>query len=127
MVQKHLICPQRKRKVPNQFSWLDHRLVRQRYIDRLSHRACALYLFLVTVSDAQGISYYSDRTLSQRLAIDDLAEVRGELVNSDLIAYKKPLYQVLSLEVVPPTSFRPSNGRIESLGQILKQIREGAS
>lgn len=129
MVQKHLICPQRKRKVPQQFSWLDHRLVRDHHIDRLSHRACALYLFLVTVADARGLSYYSNRSLSQRLAIDEhgLSEARRELVQCDLIAYKKPLYQVLSLEVAPHTSLRPSNGRIESLGQIFKQIREGAS
>ena len=128
MVQKHLLCPQRERKVPKQFSWLDHRLVRDHHIDRLSHRACALYLFLVTVADARGLSYYSDRALSQRLAIDEhgLSEARRELVRCDLIAYKKPLYQVLSLDVVPNTNFRQSNGRIESLGQILKQIREGA-
>jgi len=37
MVQKHLICPQRIRKIPKQFSWLDHRLVRDHYIDRCSH------------------------------------------------------------------------------------------
>ena len=112
MVQKHLLCPQRKRKVPKQFSWLDHRLVREHYIDRLSHRACALYLFLVTVADARGLSYYSDRTLSQRLAINghDLPEARRELVRCDLIAYQKPLYQVLSLDVVPHTSFRQSAG-----------------
>lgn len=127
MVQKHPICPQRKRKVPKQFSWLDHRLVREHYIDRLSHRASALYLFLVTVADAGGLSYYSDRTLSQRLAIDEhgLSEARLELVNNDLIAYKKPLYQVLSLDVVPHGT-RQSNGRIESLGQILKQTQEVA-
>jgi hypothetical protein len=40
------------RHVPRQFSWVDQRLVRERYIDRLSHEACALYLFLVTVADA---------------------------------------------------------------------------
>jgi hypothetical protein len=81
------------------------------------------------VADAGGLSYYSDRTLSQRLTIDghSLPEARRELVRCDLIAYKKPLYQVLSLDAVPHTSFRPSTGRIESLGQILKQIREGAS
>jgi hypothetical protein len=55
--------------VPQQFSWVDQRLVRERYVDRLSHEACALYLFLVTVADAQGLSYYADRSLSQRLSL----------------------------------------------------------
>jgi hypothetical protein len=41
--------------VPSQFSWIDQRLVRERYIDQLSPHACALYLFLVTVADAQGL------------------------------------------------------------------------
>ena len=31
---------------------MDQRLVRERYIDQLSHEACALYLLLVTVADA---------------------------------------------------------------------------
>src|SRR5437660_6442778 len=51
------------RKVPSQFSWVDQRLVRERYIDQLSPEACALYLFLVTVADAQGLSYYAERSL----------------------------------------------------------------
>ena len=46
----------RLRKVPKQFSWVDQRLVRERYIDQLSHQACALYLFLLTVADAQGLN-----------------------------------------------------------------------
>lgn len=57
MVQKHPLCPDRIRKVPKQFSWIDQRLVRDRHIDRCSHRAAALYLFLVTVADAQGLSH----------------------------------------------------------------------
>ncbi len=129
MVQKHPICHERIRKVPKQFSWLDHRLVRDHYIDRLSHRAAALYLFLVTVADAQGLSYYSDHTLSQRIAMDEniLAQTRQELIHTDLIAYKKPLYQVLSLDVAPRRSFKKSNGRLQSLGQIFKQIQEDVS
>jgi len=43
------------RQVPDQFSWRDHRLVREYRIDHLSHRASALYLFLVTVSDNRGL------------------------------------------------------------------------
>ena len=60
MVQKRLLCPERVRKIPKQFSWIDQRLVREGHIERLSHRATALYLFLVTVADARGLSYYSD-------------------------------------------------------------------
>ena len=88
------------RQVPDQFSWVDHRLVRERYIDYISHRAAALYLFLVTVSDAKGLSYYGDETLQKRLCMDNtrLSDARDALVQQRLIAYKKPLYQVLALD-----------------------------
>ena len=91
------------RKVPTQFSWLDHRLVRERYIDQLSHQACALYLFLVTVADAQGLSYYADPSLCQRLSMTcpELHQARQALMTLGLIAYQRPLYQVLALDADP--------------------------
>ena len=55
---KRLLLPQRLRQVPEQFSWIDHALVQRHLIDRCDARAAALYLFLVTVADAQGLSYY---------------------------------------------------------------------
>ncbi|RLC55179.1 MAG: hypothetical protein DRH89_08200 [Candidatus Cloacimonadota bacterium] len=127
MVQKHLICPQRIRKIPKQFSWLDHRLVRDHYIDRCSHSAAALYLFLVTVADAQGLSYYSDLVISQRLDMDTntLAQTRKELIRIGLIAYQKPLYQVLALDILIEATNRYP-GQLQSLAQIFKQIGEGA-
>ena len=128
MVEKHLICPQRIRKIPKQFSWLDHRLVRDHYIDRCSHSAAALYLFLVTVADAQGLSYYSDRVISERLDMDanTLAQVRQELIRIGLIAYQKPLYQVLALDT-PTKATNRYPAQLQSLAQIFKQIGEGAS
>jgi hypothetical protein len=59
MTRKFPICPDRIRSIPEQFSWVDHRLVRDRHIECLSHEAAMLNLFLVTVSDSQGLSYYS--------------------------------------------------------------------
>jgi hypothetical protein len=123
MVTKPPICPDRIRKTPKQFSWLDHCLVSDHYIDRCTHAAAALYLFLVTVADARGMSYYSTRTLSQRLAMEErtLIQARAELVNIGLIAYRKPLYQVLSIDAEP---FRPT-GPLQSVEQIFKRIGEG--
>jgi hypothetical protein len=73
--------------------------VRERYIDQLTHPACALYLFLVTVADAQGLSFYADRSLCQRLAMtgNALHQARQALIQLGLIAYRRPLYQVLAL------------------------------
>ena len=128
MVRKHLIYPQRIRKLPKHFSWLDHRLVSDHYIDHLSHPAANLYLFLVTVADAQGLSYYSDRVISQRLDMDGntLAQTRHDLIHIGLIAYQKPLYQVLALDT-PAEASKKYPGQLQSLAQIFKQIGEGAS
>jgi hypothetical protein len=91
------------RTVPRQFSWVDQRLVRERYIDQLSHKACALYLFLVTVADAQGLSYYADPSLCQRLSMTgtELHQARQALITRGLVAYQRPLYQVLALDAAP--------------------------
>jgi hypothetical protein len=115
------------RKVPEQFSWVDHRLVRERYIDRLSNGAAALYLFLVTVSDAQGLSYYGDASLQKRLSMNEdmLSKAREALIEQRLIAFRRPLYQVLALdhrrEPVATT------GEPCSMGQILRQMMGGGA
>lgn len=102
-MHKYPISSAKLRRVPSQFSWIDQRLVRERYIDQLSHPACALYLFLVTVADAQGLSFYADRSLSERLDMTDqhLHQARVALIKLDLIAYRPPLYQVLALDAEP--------------------------
>ena len=38
---------------------------------RLRHEAAALYLFLITVADCQGLSYYAEASLCERLVIQD--------------------------------------------------------
>jgi len=99
MTRKTPLCPDQIRTIPEQFSWVDHRLVRDRHIELLSVEACALYLFLVTVADSQGLSYYSEFSLCERLAMDapTLTAARACLRKAGLVAYKKPLYQVLAL------------------------------
>jgi hypothetical protein len=105
MTIKRVLWPQRIRRIPAQFSWLDHRLVRDRHIERCDAPGCALYLFLVTVADAQGLSYYSDASIAKRLSMEParLDAARADLVRLGLIAYEPPLYQVLALDapVVP--------------------------
>jgi hypothetical protein len=100
MTHKFPICPHRIRSIPEQFSWVDHRLVRDHHIELVSHEAAALYLFLITVADCQGLSYYADASLCERLAMDaaTLVSARACLLNYRLVAYKRPLYQVLALD-----------------------------
>ena len=100
---KRVICSERVRKIPTQFSWVDQRLVRERHIERCDAHAAALYLFLVTVADAQGLSYYSDASLGRSLSMDPvrLSKARDDLIRAGLIAYQRPLYQVLALDSPP--------------------------
>src|SRR5215472_15921049 len=102
-MHKHPISLAQLRTIPRQFSWVDQRLVRERYIDQLSPQACALYLFLVTVADAQGLSYYADPSLCQRLSLTgaELHQARQALSTQGLVAYHHPLYQVLALDAAP--------------------------
>lgn len=114
MAVKRLLCRERVRRVPAQFSWVDQRLVRERYIERCEAHALALYLFLVTVSDAQGLSYYSEATLGRSLSMNvaRLRQGRAELIGAGLIAYERPLYQVLALDApVVPAPDQPELSR----------------
>lgn len=105
--KKKLLDPQHVRRIPKTgFSWIDRRLVREGWIESLKQEALLLYLFLAIVSDAQGLSYYSDPALVRllKLSHEDLFRSRAELEAKGLIAYEYPLYQVLDL----PSRTRPS-------------------
>jgi hypothetical protein len=86
---------------------------------------------LVTVGDAKGMSYYGDKSIIKCLCMDQqkLEEARANLIRIGLIAWQKPLYQVLSLD--RPKSEKPaprsSMDNALCLGEILKMAREGTS
>jgi len=125
MTHKKLLRPERRRQIPAQFSWLDHRLVRDNRLASCEAPALALYLVLVTVADAQGLSYYSEASLARliHLTPDQVILARQQLIAADLIAYQKPLYQVLALDTEATT---PRPNAPQSAGQILRQILGGA-
>ena len=127
MRRRELIMPQRRRKIPPQFSWVDHRLVRDGHVQGRSAPALALYLFLVTVADADGLSWYADETLCRLLSCEamQLHRDRDELRRAGLIAYRRPLYQVLDLSPVLPSTPRV-RGEAVALGNIITSILGGA-
>jgi len=128
MIKKRPIYPQRMRRIPSQFSWVDHRLIRDRHIESCSHPALALYLFLVTVADQRGLSYYSDASVMSRLGMDveTLRSARQNLIQEGLVAYEDPLYQVLCLEPIidssPKVQSRTQADDPVSIGRLFKQI-----
>jgi hypothetical protein len=54
---------------------------------------------------------------------DQVIHARQQLIVADLIAYQKPLYQVLALDAEPAA---PRASAPQSAGQILRQILGGA-
>lgn len=132
MIVKRILCSDRLRRLPPHYSWVDHRLVRHKHICGITHHSLALYLFLVTVGDADGISYYSDDALYRYLGLDSptLSLARKELCSAGLLAYCYPLYQVLSLDKndssvhITDLSQRPPSD-LTSLGDILSQDAGG--
>jgi hypothetical protein len=86
---------------------------------------------LVTVGDAKGLSYYGDKSIINYLSMDQnaLEEARANLINIGLIAWQKPLYQVLALDRPKPEKQAPRSNMDHplSLGDILKMAKEGRS
>jgi hypothetical protein len=110
-VKKELLDPDRVRSIPREgFSWLDRRFVRAGFMEQLPPEAILLYLFLVAVSDARGLSFYADPTVSRiiKLNPEQLTQARARLVSARLILYRYPLYQVLPLPQRPGAGGRSS-------------------
>jgi len=129
---KKLLRPDRLRHLPSQFSWIDQHLIRHRHLHGCEHSAWALYLFLTTVADAQGLSYYSDASTMRLVKLDpvQLRAARQQLIQAQLLCYEKPLYQLLALPeepqaAPPPTSQR--SGQTHSIAEVLRRALEGGA
>ena len=122
-IEKRLLDPARVRRIPEGFSWIDRRFLRDGWIERLSRDEILLYFFLVTVGDRLGLSYYSDQRIAValKISVPDLVRARGELIRHDLIAHSAPLYQVLNLGPSPISRVSRS-GDPASFAEILRQI-----
>lgn len=125
-VSKRVLCPERLRRVSRPFSWVDVRLIREERLKGCSPTAWGLYLFWVTVADAQGLSYYSDTSVSRRMEIslEAVATARSELIRAGLVAYEVPLVQVLALD--REMSARRSSAAGILLGDVLRSLAGGA-
>ena len=122
-IHKHPLKVDRIRRPPPEgWAWIDRRFF-QVYAPRLEQESMLLYVFLVSVGDKEGVSYYGDTTIGGRLRItaDTLARARSELIEKDLIAFERPLYQVLSLPAAGP---RRSACEPTSVGDIMRHVLE---
>lgn len=130
--------PARLRRLPERFSWLDHRLLRNGHLQACSSpEALALYLVLTSAADARGLSYYSDKRLSKILALSSsrLSQARRCLIDNSLIAWRQPHYQVLCLDpetirearLRNPAQQQNRSGQPMSLQEALQQIAQATS
>jgi len=99
MIHKQVLVPDRVRRPPRTgWSWIDRRFLRER-APRLR----------------------SDASIAVRLRMTEAAVVaaRDELVREDLVAYRAPLVQVLSL---PRATVEHRGGGLVQLGEMLRTL-----
>jgi hypothetical protein len=126
MIHKQVLVPGRVRRPPTEgWSWIDRRFLREQ-APRLSHEAIVLYFFLAAVSDKDGLSFYGDASIALRLRMTETVVVRArdELVAADLVAYRAPLAQVLSL---PAATLQRRGGGLAQFGEILRTLADPSS
>lgn len=98
--------PDHVRRIRGSFAWLDHRLLREGHLERLTLEDLGVYVFLVLAADRQGLSYYNQEKICRFLGLswEEFREARERLVERDLIAFEpfnrgdvNGWYQVLPL------------------------------
>jgi len=126
MISKQILIANRVRRPPKGgWSWIDRRFVRE-HASGLSHEAILLYFFLAAVSDKDGLSFYGDASIAVRLRMAEpvVVRARDELVAADLVAYRAPLVQVLSL---PQATVARRDGGLVQFGEMLRALAAPAS
>ena len=113
MKNKYLI-PQPKsiRRIQQSFAWIDHRLIRDGYLQVMTHEDLALYVFLILVADCNGVSFYRKEKICDlaSLNFNQFEIARDRLLDMKLIAFEA--YSVLTpngfYQVLPITQQAPN-------------------
>jgi len=129
MIKKRILQPDRIRRIRGGFSFIPHRFLTDGFLAALSQKELLFYLFLVLVSDRNGLSFYSYDAICTllQLSVDQYVEARDALIKRDLIAFDGTLFQVLDLPSKPvqemnPVSHSHRKSSIRNLNQ--RSIRE---
>jgi len=98
------LLPGRIRTLPKSFSWIDRRVITESFLALLTQQEIALYFFLVTAADRQGMSFWGHEKIQNLIGLDkhELKTAIHGLVRKNFIAYRYPFFQVLS---IPQTLF----------------------
>jgi hypothetical protein len=81
--------PDQVRKIEGSFAWIDHRLLRDGHLARLTRDDLALYLFLALAANRYGVSFYRKDKISDALGFswDDFETAKRRLLERRLIAF----------------------------------------
>jgi hypothetical protein len=131
MIKKKILEPDRIRRIQGGFSFIPHRFLTDGFLASLSQTEILLYLFLIIVSDRNGLSFYSYDAICTllQITVDEYIEARDDLIKRDLIAFDGTLFQILDLPEKPAQKkeVKPSSQlhrRSEIRGLIQQSIRE---
>ncbi len=131
MIKKKILEPGRIRRIQGGFSFIPHRFLTDGFLASLSQTEILLYLFLIIVSDRNGLSFYSYDAICTLLqfSVDEYIEARNALIKKDLIAFDGTLFQVLDLPGKPAQKkemkLSPRSHRRSEIRDLIQQsIRE---
>lgn len=131
MIKKKILEPDRIRRIQGGFSFIPHRFLTDGFLASLTQTEILFYLFLVLVSDRNGLSFYSYDAICTLLqfSIDEYIEARDALIKKDLIAFDGTLFQVLDLPEKPAqkkeVKLSPRSHRSSEIRNLIQQsIRE---
>jgi hypothetical protein len=82
--------PRLIRRIEGSFAWIDHRLIREGHLERMTVTDLAVYVFLVLVADRTGTSFYRKDVTCRKLGIDwgAFEESKARLLEKGLIAFR---------------------------------------
>lgn len=100
---KKILVPNRIRHINGTFAFIEHRFLQEGFFESLSLQELGLYMFLILVSDRNGLSWYSYDKICAILSftLDEYIEVRNSLIDNDMIVFDGHVFQVLSLPDKP--------------------------
>ena len=127
MINKKVLNVDRVRKINGSFSFIPHRFVLDGFLAALGQEELLIYLFLVLVSDRNGLSFYSYDSICTLLEIslEEYIASRDSLIEKDLIAFDGTVFQVLSLPKKEPD--KKKRQRRAALEELIQQTVKGCS
>ena len=122
MIKKHVLNPQRVRRIDGGFSFIPHRFLADGFLSALDPHQLLLYFFLVLAGDRYGLSFYSYDSICSllQMSMDQYLQARHALIEKDLIDFDGTIFQVLDLPPFAPMSNSSTKSKSSQLKQLLQ-------